>query len=138
MIDWAQLSVGTATPILEDHRELLHLEGAWIPHLRGKLKKINATIKLINTWNTKTQREGDEHIMDQLIDSPDISAEQVIKADYVRKILQVSTIADITTSDGTTIKPGIFNGQDRKIDPMRTNIIHDITWPRQTKPPNAT
>eukprot|EP00957_Ditylum_brightwellii_P094128 7166533-Ditylum_brightwellii.AAC.1 len=79
MIDWAQHSAGTSIPLLEDTRHLPHLKRSWIPHLRWKLLKVKATIKILDTWAIVQQQENDKHIIDMMVDSPSITEEQVQK-----------------------------------------------------------
>eukprot|EP00957_Ditylum_brightwellii_P151401 11529430-Ditylum_brightwellii.AAC.1 len=129
LLDWIQLSAGTKLLLLEDKRELPHLEGKWIPHLRQKLQKINAHIQVLNMWTQLSQRENNQHIVDILVDAPDITDTQVTKADYYRKCYNVTTLADITSSNGTKIIPAILSG--RQCFPQTQLIISNMEWPRQ-------
>eukprot|EP00957_Ditylum_brightwellii_P033660 2551311-Ditylum_brightwellii.AAC.2 len=46
LLDCAQLSAGTKQPLLEDSRELPHLEEKW--HTHQKLQKINESIQVLD------------------------------------------------------------------------------------------
>eukprot|EP00957_Ditylum_brightwellii_P040539 3067841-Ditylum_brightwellii.AAC.2 len=78
------------------------------------------------------QRTGDAHIMDIMINSQAITQEQIRKIYYYRKYLRVTTLTDITTSDGKAIIAEVFNGKREK--PMDNNIISELEWPQQQKP----
>eukprot|EP00957_Ditylum_brightwellii_P146820 11177125-Ditylum_brightwellii.AAC.1 len=121
MLDWAQLSAGTRQLLLEDSRSLPHLEGKWIPHLCKKLCKINAYIKVLDTWTQPSQSENNQHIMDILVNTPKITDTQVIKADYLRKFHSVTMLANTTTFDGTKIIPALLSG--RQTFPQSKYII---------------
>eukprot|EP00957_Ditylum_brightwellii_P071617 5444701-Ditylum_brightwellii.AAC.1 len=108
----------------------------WLPHLLKKSQKINACIKVINTWTIQQQQENEKHIMDVLIDNKNINANQVMKADYMRKFLQVTTIADITSLDGTTIIPEILKATSKTSRSFIT--ITNMNWPRQVQPSRQT
>eukprot|EP00957_Ditylum_brightwellii_P204712 15340492-Ditylum_brightwellii.AAC.1 len=73
MLDWAQNSAGTQKSVLEDTRDLPQLEGSWLPHLHRKLKKIIAYITVLDTWAQKQHQVNDKHIIDVLLNSPEVS-----------------------------------------------------------------
>eukprot|EP00957_Ditylum_brightwellii_P204709 15340485-Ditylum_brightwellii.AAC.1 len=75
------------------------------------------------------QRTGDTHIMDIMINCQVITQERIRKIDYCQKYLRVTTLADITTSDGKAIVVEVFNGKREK--PMDNNIISELEWLQQ-------
>eukprot|EP00957_Ditylum_brightwellii_P090176 6868274-Ditylum_brightwellii.AAC.1 len=55
--------------------------------------------------------------MDAVIDNPNLSTDQITKVNYYQLFLRVTTIADITTSDGSNIISRILQGkQDQGLD----------------------
>eukprot|EP00957_Ditylum_brightwellii_P109242 8333172-Ditylum_brightwellii.AAC.1 len=123
---------GTKRQILEDTRPIPHLEGAYVSHLRECMAHINATIRTTTEWNIPLQRENNSYIMDQFMDSPHIEPEEVKLPNYCRLLLEITTVAEITTLDGKRIREKIFYPQRIPMKPR-----HDLdkgTWLRQNRP----
>ena len=110
LLRWAQIQAGTSKPILEDARDIPYIENDYILTLRHFMQQIKATLKEEDPWTVKTSRENDTHIMDEILDSPLIPATDYSTINYCRLYLQVTTIADITTSDGKRIRTEIMEG----------------------------
>jgi hypothetical protein len=129
LIRWAQIQAGTSKPILEDPQDIPYMENNYIITLRHYMQQIQATLKEEDAWTVPTSRVNDKHIMDEILASPLISTKDYNKMNYCRMYLQVTTLADITTSDGKRIRSDIQAG-DR-------NVLHrdqTIDWPYQQKP----
>eukprot|EP00957_Ditylum_brightwellii_P163760 12467238-Ditylum_brightwellii.AAC.1 len=69
---WAQLSTGTSTPILEETRALLYLEGMWLASLLQDMQQIKCKVVLHDPWMPVLQRQGDSFIMEHIINSQSI------------------------------------------------------------------
>eukprot|EP00957_Ditylum_brightwellii_P033659 2551311-Ditylum_brightwellii.AAC.1 len=67
--------------------------------------------------------------MDILVDDSNIMDMQVIKADYYRKYYNVTTLADITSSNGTKVIPAVLS--ERQHFPQSQFIITNKEWPWQ-------
>jgi hypothetical protein len=129
LLRWAQIQAGTSKPILEDARDIPYIENDYILTLRHFMQQIKATLKEEDPWTVKTSRENDTHIMDEILDSPLIPATDYSTINYCRLYLQVTTIADITTSDGKRIRTEIMEG-----DRNDTRRDQSLDWPFQQKP----
>eukprot|EP00957_Ditylum_brightwellii_P008919 675341-Ditylum_brightwellii.AAC.2 len=86
----------------------------------------------MNAWAIKMQRVGDAHIMDIMINSQVITQKQVRKIDYYQKYLRVTTLVNITTSDGKSIIADVFNGKREKS--INNDIISELVLQQQQKP----
>eukprot|EP00957_Ditylum_brightwellii_P022979 1734281-Ditylum_brightwellii.AAC.1 len=77
---WAQLSAGTAFPILEETSDLVYLEGKWLRPMLQDMREIKCKMHLRHTWTPQPQREHDTCIMDVVINNPcvEIAALEVI------------------------------------------------------------
>jgi hypothetical protein len=133
LIRWAQMMAGTSLPILVDNQDIPHIENKWIRKLREFLRVINAQIKETDPWTIPSAREHDHHIMDAVLKSPTISTSECARINYCRMYLQVTTLSDITTSDGNYIRYDVLMGEGD-----RTQRIEDIKWPYQEKPNTET
>jgi hypothetical protein len=67
---WVQYQSGRGLPILTDvHTPLPYLTARWIPVLRTFLATIDGQIELDRNYIPALQRQGDEYIMDKVVDS---------------------------------------------------------------------
>eukprot|EP00957_Ditylum_brightwellii_P201823 15327368-Ditylum_brightwellii.AAC.1 len=58
-----------------------------------------------NQWKIPQMQKDDNHMMDIFLDLPLKTAEDLPYLNYCRYYLEATTIAEITTSDGTHILP---------------------------------
>jgi hypothetical protein len=93
------------------------------------MQQIKATLKEEDPWTFPTSREHVTHTMDEILASPLIPATDYSAINYCQLYLQVTTIADITTSDGKRIQTEIMD-RDRN----DTRRDQTIDWPFQQKP----
>ena len=113
----AQLAIGIGTALFQlrykEHKHLI--PETWIKNLWEFTSTCRATITIPNMWIPQLQRLGDRYLMDVGREAGLSKAEQV----HLREaaiVLQVHTLSDIVTVDGTRIKEGNFEGilEDRK------------------------
>eukprot|EP00978_Attheya_sp_CCMP212_P000100 scaffold186_cov32-Attheya_sp.AAC.3 len=130
---WAQLQAGTSKPILEDHQDIPYIENQWMVTLRNYMIQIKATIQEEKPWTIPSARVHDQHIMDAFLQSPSIPKKDYAALNYCRLYLRVTTLSDITTSDGKQIMHAILTGYrdlHLHVDPTE--------WPHQAKPDKPT
>ena len=60
MLRWAQVFLGMNVPVLEETRNVDHLEGRWIRTLLQDMQKIKCKIQLHNPWLAHPHRETDK------------------------------------------------------------------------------
>jgi hypothetical protein len=126
LLDTIQLESGIGQPILENCRALEYIEWGWIPQIRDFLWHINGRI-LGATKQPQIYREHDRYLMDDpYIDS--MSRREKIYIHRCRICLQVETISDITSSDGTKIDQAWYSADTNK--PSKSTY----RWPRQQSP----
>ena len=70
-------------------------------------------------------RENDEFLMQAFLDHPDVQNTDLPLLNQCRMFLNVITLSDITSADGTRLLPGVLDG---KPPAQRTHNFH---WPRQ-------
>ena len=125
-IEYLQLTVGIRDPILgsgSSHKWLEWVEETWVTDVKLFLPGVGAGIVLKSQWHQKIQRDHDSFLMDHLPEDCDKKVSQQINR--CRVLLQVLTVADITTSDGTQIDQHFLNGK-------RSEVYWSIlTWPHQ-------
>eukprot|EP00978_Attheya_sp_CCMP212_P018891 scaffold52212_cov35-Attheya_sp.AAC.1 len=95
--------------------------------------QIKATIQEEKPWTIPSARVHDQHIMDAFLQSPSIPEKDYAALNYCRLYLRVTTLSDITTSDGKQIMYDILTGYrdlHLHVDPTE--------WPHQEKPDKPT
>jgi exonuclease III len=108
---WFQLSTGMSFSVLErTHIPLPHLESKWLSSLRDFLSMIDASIQVDVPNIPPKQREGDEYLMDVIINSKIFSKGDVRKINYCRLYLQAVTLSDITKPNGEDLDPSMLAG----------------------------
>jgi hypothetical protein len=131
-ISWVQAECGVSWSIFEQTSIALKYSAAfWMMNLREFLEAVGLHLKLTDTMVPPTQRVGDQHIMDVVLQQQsDPSKQSAINA--CRRYLQATTLADIATADGTYIREdmleGTFQGTPTN---TRTHLFN------QPKPPPA-
>eukprot|EP00978_Attheya_sp_CCMP212_P021750 scaffold63912_cov37-Attheya_sp.AAC.1 len=95
--------------------------------------QIQATIKEENPWVIRSAREHDQHIMDIVLQSLSIPEKDYAELNYCRMYLRITTLSDITTSDGKQIMDDILKG-NRDL----SNHVDPTEWPHQENPDKPT
>jgi hypothetical protein len=126
LLDTIQLESGIGQPILENCKALDYIEWGWIPQIRDFLWHINGRI-IGATSTPATYRINDSYIMDSKhLDK--LTRRDKFYIHRCRIYLQVETISDIATADGTRIHDAW-----RTPDPNKPS--YSISrWPRQAAP----
>jgi len=110
-LHWAQYSVGTSTPILlHPQQKLPHLASKWITSLRNYLAAIEATIEVDSPGVAPLLREHDSHIMDHALQHYGPAA--VKRISLCCRYMNVQTVSDIATADGSSIDTNFLQGKD--------------------------
>lgn len=123
----AQLESGLTSPILEETAlKLPHLEEGLISHPRTLLNVMKGKILIEDQWCPMLQREGDESIMEVVLNLEKIQPGEIKKVNQVRKYLRVITIAELADLDGNHLPTNRFNGR------WRANST--LNWANQPPP----
>ena len=110
-VSWAQLYAGVSYGIFENTAvPLPHLQCKWLLSVRAYLSTIMATLDLDETYVPETQRENDSYIMDHVLRAG-LGDAEIERINYCRLYLQVVTVSDIATADGTRIENSMFWGE---------------------------
>ena len=128
VLSWAQHQSGLSQPILSSPTIIPHVESRWIQHLWEGLQKIGGTLVFTDNWVVPRQRQNDTHIMDTIISSNRYNPAQVKTMNLCRLYLCITTVSDITSSDGKQIISDLVDG-------TRINNESSFRWPHQSKPP---
>jgi hypothetical protein len=112
VVEWAQFTSGTATPLLEvPSIPLPHLESKWLASLRAYLASINAGLHLDVTGLPPLEREHDGYIMEWIIQSDRFTDKEVVRLNYCRLFLNAVTLSDLTATNGKLLDIGKLNGE---------------------------
>ena len=71
--------------------------------MRNFLAKINATIDVDDPGVPPKQREGDEYLMDMILESGQFTNIEIRRLNYCRLYLQAVTLSDITEANGNQL-----------------------------------
>ena len=111
-LEWAQHRVGTSKFLLTDVQSRLpHLEDPYMVQFREGLARIDGEIELAQEITYPAAREHDRHILDvpqqmrQAVSSP-----KMTKLSYYRNYLQITTLSDMVTAEGTKIQQCFTTG----------------------------
>ena len=111
-IDTLQLIIGLPDPPLSysfSHITTL-APPSWVATSWEFLNDFQGTLKFNNPWHFPLDREGDCHLMTQVLErliditSPCLTRSELQKFNLCRLYLQVITLSDIATSSGTEIR----------------------------------
>ena len=96
-LDNIQLKAGFVTPIMEDTRPRMdYFDQGLLASLRGRMRKIKATMWIENAWAPTLQSENDGAIMERFSGIRGATPGELKKVNVVRLYLRVITIADLT------------------------------------------
>jgi hypothetical protein len=126
---WHQSYCGVSFQLLEEPSPLVpHAIGGWFVSLRNFLHTSNMAIaippKLLRT--PRLLRRGDANLMDAFR-SLNLKTAQIRLLNYCRLFLQVETLAEICTADGSRLLPTAWQGRSL---PSSSTLL----WPRQGRP----
>ena len=120
---WCQRMSGISKPILEfPSITLPHLETSFFPSLRAYLSSTNSALVLEKSHVTPLQRIGDFHLMDRVLEYGQFRPREIRLINYCRLYLQVHTIADLTTAEGTLVDPGFLYDQVSLLSSRSTDL----------------
>ena len=124
-LSWLQFFLGISTPLLESTVIVPYLPIGWVTNLHAHLVNHNIQVGLAEGWVPSKQRCNDRVIMDIVTHSlPEWVWGGINRC---RLYVEATTLADITTLDGTFI-PKDIRFVKRK---LRNN---KLSFPAQTKP----
>jgi len=127
-----QIQASLPNSILKDTQPLPWLPHRWISNLREFLHSIEGKIVLENPWTIPKLQQYDTHIMDKFLQA-NVSPKDLQTLNNCRMYLQVTTLAEIATHDGTQILVKAF--QRGQVTPSLQTISKSIfQWPNQPNP----
>ena len=128
-LEWFRILSGLPVcPLASPNLDTTHVELAqWFQSLQGFLSTINHSLEVPNHYLPRPLREHDRTIMS--LCRANFTTTELITINRCRLFLRVSTIAEITTADGTKLHPTVWRG----VHPP--NSESKLLWPRQSKPP---
>jgi Reverse transcriptase (RNA-dependent DNA polymerase) len=107
-LHYSQLESGRPEPLLMyPQLNLSYMTSTWIMHMRAFMSKHNIQIECSNQWTIGKTCKHDALIM-HLLASTGISTQNLSHINACRMYLQVTTVSDIATADGTCIRPEVL------------------------------
>lgn len=127
---WAQHFAGISTLILNDHKtNLSYVPAKWFLSLRAFLRHINGSIQIYQPCIYQCQCYEDRLLMDVAHASQLFSPSQLEAINMCRLYMQVTTISDLTTEEGTHLQAGTYHGP-----PSSLYSTPKWLYPEQNKP----
>jgi hypothetical protein len=131
-LSYLQLVVGSATNVLmlPTSTYSAWTECKWLLSFWTFLRRVKLTATVTGHWVPEACRRNDFLLMDYFVEEG-LSAEILVVLNRCRIYLQVFSLADISSADGTSIIPDVLQGVpliDRK---------SKLNWPYQQRPPNS-
>jgi hypothetical protein len=124
-----QLGSGSSRPFLSlplsTYGRLLELN--WITSIWSYTESAQVTIDIEHQWLQKLSREGDTMIIDTAMQF-NLTMQQLHQINTCQMYLQVITISDISTADGTRLLPDIIKG--KRIE----DRVSNLQWPVTCRP----
>jgi hypothetical protein len=127
-----QLHIGSGHPVfhLQYPPYAKWIDHTWLTSIWKHLSQINLKLDIENAWLPQTVRQHDLILMDYFIHL-NLTPSVLRQINNCRIHLQVITLADIVTADGTRITSQALAGER---DDTRTSTLY---WPIQLRPPDA-
>ena len=132
IIEFHQIEIGTGTPIFDlDFDKYHHLvTETWITHLWKLCSQHNIAMKVYKTTTIPLafpvlNRQNDRYLTEMVLALPHVTKKEQVQFNTMYKHLQVLTLADITTGDGTQIT---VSAKEGKRDKCRTS---QYKWPKE-------
>ena len=124
-LTWIQLFSGSSVPVLQSQQLLHYLPIGWITNIHSLLVEHNIQVKVNIGWVPSVQRENDKVLMGVV--HAQIPSRMWEGINRCRIFLHATTVAEITTLDGTCIP--------KKIRKVKSKIRENsIDFPVQTRP----
>jgi hypothetical protein len=89
--------------------------------IEGKVRSVSSLV-LEKCHVTPLQRIGDFHLMDRVLEYGQFRQREIRLINYCRLYLQVRTIADLTTAEGTLVDPGFLFDQVSLLSSRSTDL----------------
>ena len=127
--DITQLQSGFSKPFFTFPWKIWHtlVTATWITHLFHMVETCSLNVHFPTLWIPTISRINDHFIMDIFI-TITTNPTTLFRLNACRLALQVITLSDITTLDGTMVLPSIHTGQQTRKSQLR--------WPQQQVPPS--
>lgn len=133
---WLQKLSGLGKPILSNPSiPLPHLPAGWITSMRGFLCKIGGSMELDRDLSVPLQREGDFHLMEDIIQSHDFTPKEIRYISACQQYLQVHTISDLALADGIQIdrsivagNPSILSSKSNHLEVHQPKPDSSVVW----------
>jgi hypothetical protein len=128
-LDHLQLQAGVSWPVLSQpgHQQRKYVDECYLSQTWEFLDTTDTHIRMEPTLWLQPQRASDTFIMEELSLLPGVTAAELTHAQRCRLYLRVTTLADITTSNGRQICHWALKGLDNPRTPQ-------YRYPRQDKP----
>jgi hypothetical protein len=128
-IDQLQIQAGTSWAVLSRHgnKARMYVDPCYAYHPWAILDRIGSHIRLEPTTWTRPQRVGDRFIMDDVAILPGIKPIELVHVQRVRLFLGVTTLSDISSSDGKTFCDWLLPVYENPRKPV-------FRFPRQERP----
>ena len=126
-LDLSQLQCGMSSPFfsLDYHKWQPILTPTWFTHFWSLLSLCNISLSITHHWSYTPPRVNDQFLMDILY--PVIPSTHVLYCiNACRIYLQIITLSDLTSLDGTKLLPDILNSKQYRKS--------SIKWPTQVIP----
>ena len=127
-IEWFRILSGyTTCPLARPQLATHHVELApWFCSVQKFLSTINHSLEIPNLFQLRPLREHDQAIMH--LPQQHFTPHDLRCINRCRLFLQVSTIAEVSTTDGKHLHPSTWRGQPP------THSVSKLLWPRQARP----
>lgn len=114
MIRWAQVFMGTSTPILKETHDISHLEGKWIYTLIQAMQQIKWKICIHELWVPQPHQEHDRYIMDEVLNDKNIQHKHIKTLNQCRIFRKHTFLSRICSSDDTQLTKELFENLYRQ------------------------
>ena len=127
VLDHLQLVSGLTTPVFETTGvSLSYIKRGLLTAMHERMRGMDATMWIEDSWVPSLQRGGDESIMDRFTSIVGITPRELDKVNQIRLYLRVITIADLVHPSGGYIPDDTLTGEWR--------AGSDLLWPKQPRP----
>ena len=127
LLAWYQQVAGISRSVLEDTRNLPHVEAPWLDTTREFLRKTNSSVTTSHINLPTPRRDHDETIMDLALELG-YKPWEIRAINRCRIFLQVEFISDLATPSGTHLQDSLYQF------PPAVSSVSTHLWPRQSCP----
>ena len=127
-IEWFRILAGyTTCPLASPHLPIAHVElASWFKSLKEFLATIRHSLDIPNLYHPRPLRVNDIAIMN--LPQAGYSSQDLQRINRCRIFLRVTMLSEISSCDGKTLLPSIWQGQPPP------NSFSTLLWPRQSRP----